>query len=216
MGHSREPAPDNMQPQDFAFTEENQKEAEKIIARYPDGRQQSAILPVLMLAQRQHDNWLPRTAIEHVAEMLNMPFIRAYEVATFYTMYNLAPVGKHHIQCCTTTPCWLRGSDEVLRACKDELGISPGQATPDGQFELIEVECLGACVNAPMIEVTTAKWDHYYEDLSYDSMRRLLQRLKRGEEPAPGSQTGRISSEPKTGPTVLENQKRAWEEMKAG
>jgi NADH-quinone oxidoreductase E subunit len=215
MGHLREPAPENLQPGSFSFTAENLAEAEKIIAKYPQGREQSAVMPLLSMAQRQHDNWLPRAAIEHVAEMCNMPYIRAYEVATFYTMYNLAPVGKHHIQCCTTTPCWLRGSDEVLRACKDELGITPGHKSADGNFELIEVECLGACVNAPMVQVTTSKWDRFYEDLTYDNTRRLLQKFKRGEAPPAGSQAGRNSSEPKTGPTTLETQRKLWEEMKA-
>ncbi|MFN7401592.1 MAG: NADH-quinone oxidoreductase subunit NuoE, partial [Alphaproteobacteria bacterium] len=161
------------QPKSFSFTPENLAEAEKHIAKYPAGREQSAVMPLLMLAQRQHDNWLPVAAIEVVAKMVNMPYIRAYEVASFYTMYNLAPVGRYHIQCCTTTPCWLRGSDEVLKACKDTLGIEPGQTSEDGRFTLTEVECLGACVNAPMLQVTSSIDDDYFEDLNYDTTREI-------------------------------------------
>lgn len=191
------------QPKSFTFTPENLAEAEKIIARYPAGREQSAVMPLLMLAQKQHDNWLPIAAIEMVARMVNMPYIRAHEVASFYTMYNLAPVGKYHVQCCTTTPCWLNGSDAVLKACKDTLGVEPGETSADGMFTVIEVECLGACVNAPMIQVTSATEDHYYEDLNYDSTRALLLQLKAGEKPRPGSQTGRVSSEPRPGRATL-------------
>ncbi|MFO0109495.1 MAG: NADH-quinone oxidoreductase subunit NuoE [Alphaproteobacteria bacterium] len=191
------------QPTSFAFTPENLAEAEKHIAKYPAGREQSAVMPLLMLAQRQHDNWLPVAAIEVVAKMVNMPYIRAYEVASFYTMYNLAPVGRYHIQCCTTTPCWLRGSDEVLKACKDTLGIEPGQTSEDGRFTLTEVECLGACVNAPMLQVTSSIDDDYFEDLNYDTTREILQKLKHGEKPRPGPQSGRISSEPQGGKTTL-------------
>ncbi|MFO0069164.1 MAG: NADH-quinone oxidoreductase subunit NuoE [Alphaproteobacteria bacterium] len=191
------------QPTSFAFTPENLAEAEKHITKYPAGREQSAVMPLLMLAQRQHDNWLPVAAIEVVAKMVNMPYIRAYEVASFYTMYNLAPVGRYHIQCCTTTPCWLRGSDEVIKACKDTLGIEPGQTSEDGRFTLTEVECLGACVNAPMLQVTSSIDDDYFEDLNYDTTREILQKLKHGEKPRPGPQTGRISSEPQGGKTTL-------------
>ncbi|MCE3005544.1 MAG: NADH-quinone oxidoreductase subunit NuoE [Rickettsiales bacterium] len=191
------------QPKSFSFTPENLAEAEKHIAKYPAGREQSAVMPLLMLAQRQHDNWLPVAAIEVVAKMVNMPYIRAYEVASFYTMYNLAPVGRYHIQCCTTTPCWLRGSDEVIKACKDTLGIEPGQTSEDGRFTLTEVECLGACVNAPMLQVTSSIDDDYFEDLNYDTTREILQKLKHGEKPRPGPQSGRISSEPQGGKTTL-------------
>ncbi len=128
------------QPASFAFTPENLKEAEKHIAKYPQGREQSAVMPLLMIAQKQNDNWLPIKAIELVAKMCNMPAIRAHEVASFYSMYNLAPVGRYHVQCCTTTPCWLRGSDEVVRACRDTLGIEFGETTRDGMFTLTEVD----------------------------------------------------------------------------
>lgn len=214
MSHHRHPAPESQQPKTFNFNAENREKVETIIAKYPQGREQSAVMPLLMLAQRQHQNWLPRVAIEHVAEICNMPFIRAYEVATFYTMYNLAPIGKYHVQCCTTTPCWLRGSDEVVRACQEELGIGFGQTTADGMFTLAEVECLGACVNAPMVEITTAEWDEFFEDLTYDNTRRMLQRLKRGDVPKPGSQSGRVSSEPRKELTSLVHQSEAWEKKK--
>ena len=198
------------QPGSFAFTDENLVEAKKIIAKYPEGKQQSAVMPLLVMAQKQHDNWLPEVAIHYVAEMLGMPYMRAYEVASFYSMYNMQPMGTYHIQVCTTTPCWLRGSDNVVRACKDELGIKMGESTEDGKFTLQEVECLGACVNAPMIEVTCSQWDKYFEDLDYENTRAVLRDLKRGEAPKEGSQTDRNSSEPQNGPTVLEAQQAGW------
>lgn len=192
------------QPASFEFTEENLKQADVLIARYPEGRQQSALMPLLTLAQKQHQNWLPVAAIEYVAKLVNIPYIRAYEVASFYTMYNLAPVGRHHVQCCTTTPCWLRGSDDVVKACKDMLGIGFGQTTNDGLFTLSEVECLGACVNAPMVQITSHDGsDHFYEDLTYNSTRDLLLTLRRNDKPKPGSQIGRTSSEPASGLTSL-------------
>ena len=192
-------APESEQPKHFAFTDENRKKVEAIIARYPAGRQASAVLPLLDLAQRQHDNWLPQKAIEHVAGILDMATIRVYEIATFYAMFNLAPVGKYFIQLCGTTPCWLRGSDEVKAAIREELGIGMGESTPDGLFSTIEVECLGACVNAPMVQIN----DDYYEDLDKERMKALLQAFKRGETPKPGPQSGRMSSEPAGGPTTL-------------
>jgi NADH-quinone oxidoreductase E subunit len=191
------------QPASFAFTPENQAEAKRIIAKYPAGRQQSAVMPLLMLAQKQHENWLPQAAIEYVAQMLSMPKIRVHEVASFYSMYNLQPMGRYHVQCCTTTPCWLRGSDEVVRACRDTLGIDLGQTSKDGMFTLTEVECLGACVNAPMIQVSASDMDVYYEDLNYQSTKEVLQRLRRREPAIEGSQSGRRSSEPAGGPTTL-------------
>jgi NADH-quinone oxidoreductase subunit E len=193
------------QPADFAFTAENKVQAQKIIARYPKGRQASAVLPLLMLAQKQHDNWLPRAAMDAVADMLGMAHMRVYEVATFYTMYNLAPVGRHLVELCTTTPCWLRGSDEVVKACEKHLGIKLGETTPDGQFTLREAECLGACVNAPMAQIH----ERFYEDLNAENVVKLLDALKRGEAPWPGPQEGRKSSEPAGGLTTLKNRKSA-------
>ena len=183
----------------FEFTPQNAAQAAVVIARYPDGRQQSAVMPLLDLAQRQNGGWLPEAAIEYIADFLDMPRMRAQEVATFYTMYHLKPMGKHVVGVCTTTPCWLRGSDAVLAACRDSLGIDVGETTEEGLFTLAEVECLGACCNAPMMQIG----DAYYEDLDADSTRRVLEAFKRGEVPDPGSQTGRRSSEPATGLTTL-------------
>jgi NADH dehydrogenase (ubiquinone) flavoprotein 2 len=187
------------QPASFAFTPENLEKAKAHVAKYPPGRQASAVLPLLDLAQRQHGNWLPRAAMDVVADMLGMPHIRVYEVATFYTMFNLKPVGRHFFQICTTTPCWLRGSDEVVKACEKKLGISIGETTPDGQFTLAEVECLGACVNAPIIQIN----DDFYEDLDGAATERLIDALRRGERPKPGSVIGRQASAPEDGPQTL-------------
>ncbi len=179
-------------PETFAFTPENLKKAEAAIAKYPDGRQASAVMPLLDLAQRQNEGWLPRVAMDAVAGMLEMPPIRVYEVATFYTMYNLKPVGKHHVQVCTNLPCWLRGSDEIAGGCRKSLGIDFGMTTEDGMFTLSEVECLGACANAPMMQIG----DDYYEDLDAKSTESILDELKAGGEPKPGPQRGRHGSEP--------------------
>ena len=196
---SGRPAPAAQQPAHFAFTAENAEKARATIARYPAGRQASAVMPLLDLAQRQHGGWLPRAAMDYVAKLLEMPPIRVYEVATFYTMYNLAPVGRHLVQVCTTTPCWLRGSGDIVEACRRKLGIGLGETTPDGQFTLAEVECLGACVNAPMMRVG----DDYYEDLDPTSTEAILDALAQGETPKTGSQIGRRNSEPIGGPTTL-------------
>ncbi len=192
------------QPASFAFTKENEAKIPGIIAKYPKGREQSAVMPLLWMAQKQNNNWLPQAAIELVARICNMPVIRVHEVASFYTMFNLAPVGKHFIQCCTTTPCWLAGSDAVVKACKDTLGIEVGETTADGMFTLREVECLGACANAPMIQVDGHDASEiFYEDLTYESTKEVLTKLKNGEKPKVGSQTGRNRSEPLGGVTTL-------------
>ena len=189
---------------DFRWTAENEKQAEIIIGRYPPGRQQSAIMPLLDLAQRQvgaatnTQGWLPVPVIEYVARQLDMPYVRALEVATFYTMFNMKPVGRYHVQVCGTTPCWLRGSDDVMKACKDK-GMKKGETTPDGLFTLTEVECMGTCANAPMVQIN----DDNYEDLNYESTTRILEALARGEQPKTGSQTGRQASCPEGGPTIL-------------
>ena len=188
----------------FAWTPANAAEAASIIARYPPGRQASAIMPLLFLAQAQvgvetnTQGWLPVPVIEFLAGQLGMPFMRAYEVATFYTMYNLAPVGRWHVQVCGTTPCLLRGSDDVFSACANK-GLAKGKTTPDGLFTLTEVECLGACANAPMVQIN----DDNYEDLTYETMTGILEALARGETPATGSQIGRRASCPEGGPTSL-------------
>jgi len=191
------------QPAEFTFSVENEKKVLAIIAKYPDGRQQSAVMPLLDLAQRQHDGWLPRAAMVHIAERLGMAEIRVYEVATFYTMYNLAPIGRHHVQVCTNLPCWLRGSEQIVHACKNRLGIEIGETTEDGNFTLSEAECLGACVNAPMMQIG----DDYYEDLDAASTTAILDSLANGETPKPGPQNGRSGCEPAGGLTSLTGQK---------
>jgi NADH-quinone oxidoreductase E subunit len=176
----------------FRFSPENLKKIEAVVAKYPEGKQQSAVIAVLDIAQRQNDNWLSVDAMNAVAEILAMPYIKVYEVATFYTMFNLKPVGKHFIQICRTTPCWLRGSDKLKGLCKDKLGIGKGETTSDGLFTLTEVECLGACVNAPMVQIN----DDYYEDLTTDNFSSLLDDLKAGRKPKIGTQVSRQNSAP--------------------
>ena len=183
----------------FAFTAENRAKADAVIAKYPTGCQASAVLPLLDLAQRQNDGWISQAVMEHVAELLDMASIRVYEVATFYTMLNLEPVGRHHVQLCRTTPCWLRGSDALRDACREELGIGLGGTTEDGLFTLTEVECLGACVNAPMVQIN----DHFYEDLDPARMKEILRAFRAGSPPEPGPQTGRQTSAPASGLTTL-------------
>lgn len=177
----------------FSFNEENLADAKKHVAKYPAGKQRSAVLPLLDLAQRQNGGWLSRAAMDHVAEFLQVPAIKVYEVASFYTMFNLKPVGKNLIQVCRTTPCWLRGSDEITKACKDKLGIGLHETTKDGKFTLIEVECLGACVNAPMVQIN----DDYFEDLTAESMKDIIEELEAGHKVRKGSQIGRQCSAPR-------------------
>lgn len=187
---------------EFAFNAENAKKAKEHVAKYPEGWQASAVMPLLDLAQRQNGGWLSRVAMDYVANMLDMPPIRVYEVATFYTMYNLKPVGKHHVQVCTNLPCWLRGSDAIVGACEKSLGIGFGETSEDGEFTLSEVECLGACVNAPMMQIN----DDYYEDLDSDSTEMVLEDLKAGRTPKSGSQGIRHTCEPAGGLTSLTHQ----------
>ena len=188
----------------FAWTDENAAKAKTIVGRYPSGRQHSAIIPLLDLAQRQvgaeteTQGWLPIPVIEYVAAFLDMPYMRAFEVATFYTMFNLRPVGRFHVQVCGTTPCMLRGSDDLFAACKAR-GMKKGATTEDGLFTLSEVECLGACANAPMVQIN----DDNYEDLTFGSMTAILDALARGETPKPGPQVDRQTSAPEGGPTTL-------------
>ncbi len=176
----------------FAFSKENEEKIPEILKRYPEGRQASAILPLFELAQRQCGGWLPGSAIEKITEMLGLPIIRGYEVATFYTMFNLKPVGKYHLQICGTTPCMLRGSEDLKRVCKRFLGIECGETTEDGLFTLNEVECIGACVNAPVVQIN----DDYYEDLSEKSFLNILDNLSEGREAKPGSAISRQGSAP--------------------
>ncbi|MCW8915468.1 MAG: NADH-quinone oxidoreductase subunit NuoE [Magnetovibrio sp.] len=192
--------PMNSSGEAFAFTPENQEAAKAILAKYPEGREASATMPLLTLAQRQNDNWLPREAMDVVADMVGLAPIRVYEVATFYTMYNLKPVGKNFVQVCTNISCLIKGSDDVFKACKKKLGIGNGETTPDGEFTLLEVECLGACVNAPMMQIN----DDFYEDLTGETTEKVLDALAKGEAPAAGSQAGkRVGCQPAGGLTTL-------------
>jgi NADH-quinone oxidoreductase subunit E len=183
----------------FQFSDEGRARCDEIIARYPEGRQQSAVIPLLDLAQREAGGWLPTPALEHVADVLGMAKIRVLEVASFYSMFNLEPVGKNFVQLCRTTPCWLRGSDDLRAVAKEVTGCGLGETSDDGTFTVVEVECLGACCNAPMVQIN----DDYYEDLTADNFRRVLETLKAGGTPEKGSQTGRSGSEPSLGLTSL-------------
>ena len=201
------------QPENFEFSVENQGKIPGILAKYPEGKQQSAVMPLLDLAQRQmaqeganqtppHGGWIPTAAMDTIAEIIGCPKIKVYEVATFYSMYKLAPVGKYLVQICGTTPCWLCGAADIKKACEEHLGIKIGQTSDDGLFTLEEVECLGACVNAPMVQIN----DDYYEDLTAERMKEMLSLLSEGKEAElpKGSQTGRKGSQAITGPTTLE------------
>jgi len=183
----------------WEFTEDNIKRANGIIDIYPTGHQQAACIPLLDLAQRQHGGWLPLAAMNYVAAYLDMAPMRVYEVATFYTMFNRTPVGKYHIQVCTTTPCMLRDSGSIVEACKKHLNIGLGETTKDKMFTLCEVECLGACVNAPMMQIN----DAYYEDLVSADVHEILDQLAEGKVPKPGSRIDRFASEPINGLTSL-------------
>jgi NADH-quinone oxidoreductase subunit E len=186
------------QPASFAFTPDNLAWAKAQVAKYPEGRQHSAVIPVLWRAQEQCGGWLPQKAIEATAELLGMAKIRVLEVATFYTMFNLAPVGRFHVQLCGTTPCMLRGSEGLKKVCRRMIG-EENHVTADGAFSWIEVECLGACVNAPMVQINA----DYYEDLTADILTRIINDLSAGKTPKPGPQTNRINSAPVGGPTTL-------------
>lgn len=196
------------QPETFAFRD--MKKVQDVIALYPPGKQQSAVMPLLDLAQRQvgedgakanppFGGWIPRAAMDEIAQILGMPKIKVYEVATFYSMYNLSPVGKNLVQVCGTTPCWLCGSDKIMKACEDHLGIHSGETTQDGLFTVVEVECLGACVNAPMAQIN----DDFYEDLTPERTKEILVALAEGKQVPVGSQSGRQTSMAKGGATTL-------------
>ena len=190
------------QPKSFAFSRENVAWAKAQMKKYPPGRQQSAVIPLMWRAQEQHDGWLPEPAIRYVADMLDMPYIRALEVATFYTMFQLQPVGrKAHVQVCGTTPCMLRGAGELIQVCRKRIAQHPHALSADGGFSWEEVECLGACVNAPMVQIG----GDTYEDLTEEIFETILDEFAAGRTPKPGPQTGRRSSEPEGGPTTLLN-----------
>ncbi len=183
----------------FEFNPANLKWTKTQFVKYPSNRQESCVLPFLHRAQQQNNGWVSVAVMEYIADLLDMPYIRVHEVASFYSMYNLKPVGKHVIEVCTTTPCWLRGSDAVVKACKEELGIGFGETTKDGEYTLLEVECAGACVNAPVI----AYGEEYYEDLDDKTTRKFINDLKSGAKLKPGPQNGRFNSCPMGGPTTL-------------
>ncbi len=191
---------DPVQPESFKFTAANAKWAKDQIKKYPKGKQASAVIPLLWRAQEQHDGWLPEPAIRAVAEILDMAVIRVLEVATFYTMFNLSPVGKYFVQLCGTTPCWLRGADDLKEVCRQVIG-EQNQVTEDGMLSWLEVECLGSCTNAPMVQINK----DYYEDLTAQSFEKLLNDLRQGKEVKPGPQNGRQFSCPEGGPTTLLN-----------
>ncbi len=185
-------ADESTQPTEFNFNSENLTKAKKIIKMYPDNYKESSIMPLLSMAQSQNHGWLPKKAIEYVSNFIEVPEIKVLEIATFYSMYNLSPVGKFHIEVCTTTPCMLRGSDSMLDLCKKKFGLNIGEITKDGLFSLGRVECLGACVNAPVIKIN----ENYYEDLDSDSLIKLLDNLQMNKKVKVGTQSKRKGTEP--------------------
>ena len=193
------------QPLDFKFNKKNLEEVEKIIKNYPDGKQQSAVMPLLYLVQKQNDNWIPLVAMKYLAKLLNMPYIKVYEVATFYSMYNLSPVGKFFIQVCTTTPCMIRGAYDIVNVCKEKISDNEKELSKDKTCSWMEVECLGACINAPMIQIN----DDYYEDLDKDKTEKIINQIQNGEKLIPGSYRGRKNSEPENNRKTLLNIKNA-------
>ena len=187
------------QPDKFEFTLDNLEKAKKVINKYPDGKQQSAVMSLLYLAQKQNNNWIPLVAIKYIGMLLEMPYIKVYEVATFYTMYNLTPVGHHFIQVCTTTPCMIRGAYKLVEACKEKISLNENKLSKDESCSWMEVECLGACVNAPMMQIN----DNYYEDLDKEKTLKILDQILKGETPKPGSYRGRLNSEPENNRKTL-------------
>ena len=193
------------QPDKFEFNQKNNEVAKKIIQNYPKGKQQSAVMGLLYLAQKQNDNWIPLSAMKYIAKFLDMPYIKVYEVATFYTMYNLSPVGKYFVQVCTTTPCMIRGANKLVEACKEKIAENESELSNDKSCSWMEVECLGACVNAPMMQIN----DDYYEDLDKEKTLKILESLLKGETPKPGSYRGRINNEPENNRKTLLDLKNA-------
>ena len=190
------------QPKDFIFNDNSLKAVNKAISNYPKNRQQSAVMSLLYIAQKQNDNWIPLAAMKLIAKTLNMPYIKVYEVATFYTMYNLAPVGEYFFQVCTTTPCMIRGAYKLVDVCKKKISENESEISKDGKFSWLEVECLGACVNSPMIQIN----EDYFEDLDPDKLEKIIEKINNNEKPIPGSYRGRLSSEPENiRKTLLDN-----------
>ncbi len=193
------------QPDNFKFNTKNLKAVEQVISCYPKNRQKSAVMPLLYIAQKQNNNWIPLAAMKLIAKTLNMPYIKVYEVATFYTMYNLAPVGEHFFQVCTTTPCMIRGAYELVDVCKKKISENESEISKDGKSSWIEVECLGACVNAPMVQIN----EDYFEDLDSEKLEKIIDKINNNEKPNPGSYRGRLSSEPENIRRTLLNNKNA-------
>lgn len=193
--------PAKIQPKNFEFTTETLAKAEALLKNFPQNRKQSAVIPLLWIVQKQHNNWLPLIAIKAVADFLEMPEIRVYEVVTFYTMFNLSPVGTYFVQVCGTTPCLLAGSDEIIKVCKQKIANHETDLSSDEKFSWLEVECLGACSNAPMVQIN----DDYFEDLTADSFASILDNLKNGQAVKAGPQNGRFAAEPLGGLTCLKN-----------
>ncbi len=180
------------QPETFEFSDKSMEAANKIVSNYPKGKQQSAVMALLYIAQRQNDNWIPLQAMKYIAKFLDMPYIKVYEVATFYSMYNLSPVGKYFFQVCTTTPCMLRGAYDLVKVCKNKISEKENVLSEDGKISWMEVECLGACVNAPMMQVN----DDYYEDLNDKKLEEIIETIYQNKIPKSGSYSGRINAEP--------------------
>ena len=193
------------QPENFEFNQESFEQAKKIITKYPEGKQQSAVMSLLYIAQKQNNNWIPLSAMKYIGKILNMPYIKVYEVATFYTMYNLTPVGKNFIQVCTTTPCMIRGAGKIVEACKEKISKNENELSKDKSCSWMEVECLGACINAPMIQIN----DDYYEDLDKEKALKILDQIISGKKPDPGSYRGRVNSEPENNRKTLLDVKNA-------
>jgi len=193
------------QPENFEFNSENLELSKKIIKKYPIGKQQSAVMPLLYLVQKQNNNWIPLVGMKYVAKMLKIPYIRVYEVATFYTMYNLSPVGNYFIQVCTTTPCMIRGAYEIVESCKQKISEKENILSKNKTCSWMEVECLGACVNAPMVQIN----DDYFEDLNKEKMVKIIDQVLNNEKPKPGSYKGRKSSEPENNRKSLIEEKNA-------
>ena len=193
------------QPDNFEFTEKSKEIAKKIISNYPDGKQQSAVMALLYIAQRQNNNWIPLSAMKYIAKYLDMPYIKVYEVATFYTMYNLAPVGEYFFQVCTTTPCMLRGAYKLVDVCKNKISKNENEISKDGKISWVEVECLGACVNSPMMQIN----DDYFEDLDEQKLEKIIENIKQDKKIEPGSYKGRKSSEPENNRSTLMDVKNA-------
>tara|TARA_B110000027_G_scaffold46604_1_gene51141 strand:- start:546 stop:1154 length:609 start_codon:yes stop_codon:yes gene_type:complete len=197
--------PSKEQPENFEFSTTSLEAAKNIIAKYPQDKQQSAVMALLYIAQKQNNNWIPLAAMKYIGKFLEMPYIKVYEVATFYTMYNLAPVGKHFIQVCTTTPCMIRGAYKLVDACKEKISENENELSKNQSCSWMEVECLGACVNAPMMQIN----DNYYEDLNKEKTLEILEKVLNGETPKPGSYRGRINNEPENNRKTLMDLKNA-------